>query len=92
MSQWTTSSLRRPEERLKPDQKLISQKETTQKSEAALGWLAFTFIVWRKPPAMLVVQESLQRGKQKDLPSGKLSVGFPTTQKEPGRYPNEKGQ
>ena len=48
--------------------------------------------VLRKPPAMLVVQDILQRGKQKDLPSGKLSVGFPTTQKEPGRYPNEKGQ
>ncbi len=41
---------------------------------------------------MLVVQESLQQGKQKDLPNGKLSVGFPTTQKEPGRYPYEKGQ
>ena len=51
-----------------------------------------SFFVWRKPPAMLVVQESLQRGKKNNLPSGKLSVGFPTTQKEPGRYPYEKGQ
>ena len=41
---------------------------------------------------MLVVPDSLQRGKQKDLPSGKLSVGFPTTQKELGMYPYEKGQ
>ena len=41
---------------------------------------------------MLVVQDSLQRGKKNNLPSGKLSVGFPTTQKEPGRYPYEKGQ
>ncbi|ESK65884.1 hypothetical protein GCWU000182_00618 [Abiotrophia defectiva ATCC 49176] len=57
-----------------------------------LGFGLGVFFVWRKPPAMLVVPESLQRGKQKDLPSGKLSVGFPTTQKEPGRYPYEKGQ
>ena len=41
---------------------------------------------------MLVVPDSLQRGKQKDLPSGKLSVGFLTTQKEPWRHPYEKGQ
>lgn len=54
--------------------------------------LSRVFVVLRKPPAMLVVQESLQRGKKNNLPSGKLSVGFPTTQKEPGRYPYEKGQ
>ena len=52
----------------------------------------WVFFVLRKPPAMLVVPESLQRGKKNNLPSGKLSVGFPTTQKEPGRYPYEKGQ
>ena len=41
---------------------------------------------------MLVVHDSLQRGKKNNLPSGELSVRFSTTQKEPGRYPYEKGQ